>query len=532
VTLSWSAISGATSYRVKGGPNGGPYTQIATPTTTSYIHTGLTNNTTYYYVVSAVNSAGESDNSSQVSATPTAPPPPGTATSLSQYGITWTFDKAYPVGQFVNGDYWVIGPVTIIQILPASRDMGTRGIVHGSMLNPEVGSTQGYDSRMFGSGFVSCGFVSSLNAARPNDQDLSAQNPLVISTPASLVSGISTLELGAGLSNQVPTMAVLTILSAVPAEGSFRPPYVGTDKTIRHTMADLNMNRLPSLTMPSGLSYESFHLSSDGDPFTPSGVASKLAARFQRPWIEHMLGSDKEVFCPRANMPGYGRELASRVSDAALALTLDIPIESKRILAMRLAQYGLDTYGITQRPDGRINWKADGGHMSGRTFPLLFAGHILGDAAMLNVLEKSGQYAYQNGHYAGNLPADYVHFGEIDQTFYVTARDISLAHSEADPRTPLIQYTDADLGKPEWGILHVWKPEADNNNWDAVYRPTCGMSWSGFVLASRIMGLRNAWNHPPLFDYMDRYMQLTVGTDTRTFNPFQARMWDTYRTSY
>jgi hypothetical protein len=34
----------------------------------------------------------------------------GTESSIEQYGITWTFDKEYQCGQFVNGDYWVLGP--------------------------------------------------------------------------------------------------------------------------------------------------------------------------------------------------------------------------------------------------------------------------------------------------------------------------------------------------------------------------------------------------------------------------------------
>jgi fibronectin type 3 domain-containing protein len=73
VSLIWSASKGASSYDVKRSTtSGGPYSQIATPTTTSYTDTGLTNSTTYYYVVAAANSAGASANSVQVSATPTA----------------------------------------------------------------------------------------------------------------------------------------------------------------------------------------------------------------------------------------------------------------------------------------------------------------------------------------------------------------------------------------------------------------------------------------------------------------------------
>lgn len=44
---------------------------------------------------------------------------PSLASELSQYGITWKFDKAYPSGRFVNGDHWVVGPITVVSITPA-----------------------------------------------------------------------------------------------------------------------------------------------------------------------------------------------------------------------------------------------------------------------------------------------------------------------------------------------------------------------------------------------------------------------------
>jgi len=74
VTVTWSAIAGATAYHVKRATtSGGPYTQVAAPTSATYTDTSLTNGTSYYYVVSAVDAAGESANSSQVTAKPAAP---------------------------------------------------------------------------------------------------------------------------------------------------------------------------------------------------------------------------------------------------------------------------------------------------------------------------------------------------------------------------------------------------------------------------------------------------------------------------
>jgi len=71
ISLTWNASAAATSYKVKRSTTaGGPYTTVATPTTTNFTNTGLTNGTRYYYVVSAVNASGESANSSEVNAVP------------------------------------------------------------------------------------------------------------------------------------------------------------------------------------------------------------------------------------------------------------------------------------------------------------------------------------------------------------------------------------------------------------------------------------------------------------------------------
>ncbi len=84
VSLSWSAVSGATSYNVKRGTASGNYTTF-TPnvSSTNFSDSGLFNGTTYYYRVTAVNSAGNSPDSAEVQATPVAPIPlPGAPQNL------------------------------------------------------------------------------------------------------------------------------------------------------------------------------------------------------------------------------------------------------------------------------------------------------------------------------------------------------------------------------------------------------------------------------------------------------------------
>jgi len=78
VTITWPAVSGATSYNIywSASPGVTPSTgTLIAAATSPYVHGGRTASTTYYYVVTAVNSVGESLPSAQASATTSAPPP-------------------------------------------------------------------------------------------------------------------------------------------------------------------------------------------------------------------------------------------------------------------------------------------------------------------------------------------------------------------------------------------------------------------------------------------------------------------------
>lgn len=84
VGLSWSAVSGATSYNVKRSvTNGGPYMTITNAAATSVTDLGLINGITYHYVVSALGTSGEGGNSTQASAMPISTTPVDLSMSLS-----------------------------------------------------------------------------------------------------------------------------------------------------------------------------------------------------------------------------------------------------------------------------------------------------------------------------------------------------------------------------------------------------------------------------------------------------------------
>jgi len=97
VTVSWTAVSDATSYNIYWKNSAGVTTSDTkiTGAASPYQHTGLTNGTPYYYTVTAVNSGGESPLSAEVSATPQVALP-GVPTSISimagigQNTISWS----------------------------------------------------------------------------------------------------------------------------------------------------------------------------------------------------------------------------------------------------------------------------------------------------------------------------------------------------------------------------------------------------------------------------------------------------------
>lgn len=119
INLSWSAVSGATSYKVeRATSSGGPWTEIATGiTATTFSSTGLSASTTYHYRVRATNANGDGTYSATANATtqasggggspPAAPTSPAAlALSASSIRVSWTASSGatgYTVERSPNG---------------------------------------------------------------------------------------------------------------------------------------------------------------------------------------------------------------------------------------------------------------------------------------------------------------------------------------------------------------------------------------------------------------------------------------------
>jgi hypothetical protein len=345
--------------------------------------------------------------------------------SVSQWGITWTFDQQYECGQFVNGDWWVIGPVDIIGITPESKEVSSV-IKNGSMINPMPGK-QGFDNT-----------IKAWDVNTNVALGVSETSPLQVEPGSSLVSSIS--KDGENNRPQLKTAAVLTVLASEPPQGSFRPAYCGTDKDIKFDTSQLDYSLLKQF-----------------EPVSSTPSFNAVERHFERPWIDLLTQETGRFIHPSENMPDYGRNMSSQIGVGALMLNIDSTNEKKSTLLIRMVQLGIDFHALAM--NGR-QWFNNGGHASGRKFPILFAGFMLGDSAMKAISEKSGDYLYSGDHGAGNPPDDYQHFGEDDQTFYVKESDVYVfpyvlnhTHTAYTNHGSVIVYNDSAVVK---GVNTSW----------------------------------------------------------------------------
>ena len=332
--------------------------------------------------------------------------------TVSQYGITWTFEKPLRVGQFVNGDYYVVGPVTVTNIDPRpligsevpEAELGKqekkqvkndRYVRNGSMFNPPARPEISYDTGI-------------RNYSKPE---------LVVVPPIRLQPGdclVSTISLRVGEKSQFPyhsggsmreqhdnspvkTAAILTCVADPQPADAFRPSYGDRQQKI-YLARNLKRDLLPKFTPPRN---------------TPD--VETWIRIYQRPWVNTcFFGFEQSM----ENMPHYGQWVGQAQSVAGLMLMLGLPPEQKERLLINMVQVGIDYWGLVR--NGHPGWQGWGGHGSGRKFPIVLVGLLLGDDEM-----ASPAKTFPN-----------VEFGEDNQTMYGQGLDRSLCIVCRPFRTP------------------------------------------------------------------------------------------------
>ena len=454
----------------------------------SFAITGLDPATQYAFEVAVTDDQGNEVIETDV-ATTLPLPGGGTEAAQASHGqTTWYLGAPRPTGRYILGDPYFVGPVSLSAVTPTT----VPGVRDGSQLDPPGGvNAQGYGANS------KISYDSALNIA--------ASLPATI-TEGTVVSSVYPSGSGYGGRPALETAACMTVVTSEPAARSFRPGYVaGAPKVSRHTMDDVDWSRLPSLELPSGAK-------------SLSGATDRVA----RVWLDHGSGWRCEYIHPQENMGDhYGRNFTANYGDCLLvACDPTVSQADKEQLVAGLIQVGLDWFECAKHTQSPHAWRADGGHMSGRLFPILFAGWLFDDAEMLAVRD---------------LPND---FGEINQTWRVEQSDVGRPLNP-DSRSVKTLYSQSDVGKPEWGIRHQHEPDRDNATIDTKYRLCCtANAWLAQTLVSHAMGINSFWQKQDYFDYMDRYCDPSgdirphVAGWENAYHGWHLDSWDMHRTSF
>jgi hypothetical protein len=376
-----------------------------------------------------------------------------TADQVVQYGVTWSFDQLYPVGQYANGDYWVVGPVTVTAIAPAFD-----GAHHGWEVNPSGSVAQGFDER-----------VADFDTTRVPSL------PFVAEAGESIVKAISLEPLtDTECRPCLQTAAVLTVVGEIPPDDGltlFRPPYVATDKASYSTTA-LQLELLPSLELT-----ESAPLPSD------------LAPGFARVQLDHKENWTGRAMHPADNLPDYGSSIAQRNAEGALALMVSASDEEKHQLLVHYVQYGIDLFHMMQQG---TTWPPNGGHSEGRKLPICFAALLLGDEAMQTAVSSAGPEMFgETGGMRYSAEAGVVLWGQTpssEEAYWTNVVFDTGSRTIPDP------YAMVDGG---------YRP-GDSYQFCCTSKP-----YKAAATALRLLPeLVPVWNHQDFFDYVDRWVTL------------------------
>ncbi|MBS3088963.1 hypothetical protein J4402_04275 [Candidatus Pacearchaeota archaeon] len=493
--------------------------------------------------------------------------------NISQYGITWFFDKPYQCGTFVNGDFWVVGipNVTILRIDPPSRDVEGR-IKNGAMTNPQGNSAvQGFDN------YNNYNWDVNSNVAFGVGTD---GKILDLSSNTSLISTISIENPNVDDKYRfVDSAAILTVLNSAPDDAIngksnyFRPAYSGNNKNLFfHINTAISNRNLLGFLNPNekGVSVPTlYHLTS----INPDDQDETIERMFERPWLNFLDSPNGPRIHPAKNMERDMGTVAGQVSEGALALQLQWNTDKttsdilKRRLLIGMTQFGIDNMGIAKNSDG-LNWWAGGQTHAGNKWPILFAGVMLNDNINGNQDDEMRNISARGINGVGYLNAGYISFQEDESTFYVTRHPnpesvwdggagdgtdenydifvpnpnpdtsgcnnnldclrgykyhnpgfIYYGHGIESKSTDCKEYNDSLSGLAEWGIEHTNSKYTDDPSWDADYRAGNGNFWTGFILSTLIMedsaSMKTLWNHSALFDYIDRYNIINNYTHTK-----------------
>jgi hypothetical protein len=286
---------------------------------------------------------------------------------VTQYNVTFEFGSDVKSGQYVNGDYWVVGPVSLTSVTPPFiSNPGSNGM----QINPTDVQQSAYDHRIdhYNESMVACSTLPC--TLKPGDKVIKA-----VSMPETFEDSKQYKVGNDSTFVKLTTAVVLTVVSSPPASDAFRPPYFGTAVFPEYRLSQIDISLLPSLAPPPIANISNIPTLED---ITQWHQRVQLDYKYQ--WVGCELH-------PLLNMPVYGVDISNHVSDACLRLMLNDSKEEKLKAAIGLIQYGLDIYSIVKGGGG---WTPNGGWQNGRKLPIVLASYLFNDKDMQKTILSAG----------------------------------------------------------------------------------------------------------------------------------------------
>ena len=420
-----------------------------------------------------------------------------TATELTQYGVTWVFDKEYEVGQFASGDYYVVGPITITSITPSASNGR-----NGTQLNPYVGGSTGNPS----------------TPKQPFDSRAYAYDPTtlfqsgVVMPGTSVVSTISktgsekTNWANKGISSNafLWSAAVLTVLDSKPSASAFRPAYNGTNKKLFY-LDQVNWGLLPNLSL-DGITL----------PAHPGfGTVEYFLRGFERPWIStHGRDWTSRNIAAENNQFDYHEEIGFFYSEATLLLMADLTnldIPDKRKLTIGFIQNCIDLSAAVSVPGVETSavW----------AWPIVLCGLLLDEPAISNFWINNPNTRTQRDH---------------EKFYYIGDRTTSTKSTIVPDGETWVGWRHPISGKfpafskqkgEEYEHLHpkewvCYAPHCKSEVYRAQHdvHPIIGLTLSSIIVdGATPMDVNAMIAHNPIRDYADRWMN--DGFMTEVYKP-------------
>lgn len=442
------------------------------------------------------------------------------AESVAAAGVTFLFAAPRPCGQYANGDWWVLGPVSITTMTPASTTQASgtdadgvayaNRVMHGTMVNPgnrvwaaggllannTDNSKQGWDGlhrELLGAPTDKNIYESTFN----RDPGVMGE-PLVV-TKGSVVKFVSNPTPPAQRRPVGLDMVVLTVVDAIPAADAIRPGVSRADKTSPCRLSEFNLDVFQNLA--------------------PTANAPTFEQALG--WVDRYIEAGQVDFLNNYshkginNHPEYGRNVGNELHRALLCLHLKtFSSEQKLTLLSHMAAIADDF--VARHEENGVTLGGGGGNQFKKPVVALCAAALGANAP-----------ASWRTHLSD---AENFRWAEDSQIFSVDGIDISLPRTTADgrPRSP---YTYQMFGSADWGEAASYQIERSGSNWNAFYRDIVAYSlYPGALAVELTAGAKAGWDHPEFWLYMDTvYLRRREGGAGNTMLPFGLEMTDAYR---